>query len=62
MRGAVAARMAAILCLVFLPLMIASVGFFAASTWSAGIAFLLLGGFMLLCGFHMARVWDEERT
>jgi hypothetical protein len=42
--------------------MIASVGFFAASTWSAGIAFLLLGGFMLLCGFQMARVWDEERT
>jgi hypothetical protein len=53
--------MAAVLCLVFLPLLMASVAFMSASTVAAGGAFFLLGAIMLSGAFHMSRVWDEEK-
>lgn len=58
--------MAAVLCLVFLP-MIMAVGFMLGalrgevSTVSvlAGLTFLALGGWLLRCVFAMARQWDS---
>ena len=60
--------MAAVLCLVLLPLM-AAVGFMfgvARGDFSAGAllgtgAFVLLGAFMFYTTFHMSRGWDEEQ-
>ena len=58
--------MAAVLCLVLIPL-IASVGFMFGVvggehgvSWIAGIAFFLLGAFMLSGMFNLSRIWDEE--
>lgn len=60
--------MAAVLCLVMLPLM-AAVGFMfgvvqSESTFSSvmcGITFVLLGGGMFFGMFRMARGWEEEK-
>jgi hypothetical protein len=50
--------MAAILCLVFLPLMMAAVGFIASGATFAGVVFILLSAFMVVAALNMARVWD----
>lgn len=55
-------RMAAVLCLVFLPLMMASVAFASASPAAAAVTFLLLGTLVLVMSFQMSRLWDEERS
>jgi hypothetical protein len=49
--------MAAVLCLVFLPLMMASVAFISASTATAGVVFFLLSAFVLMGAFRMSRAW-----
>lgn len=63
------AGMAAVLCLVLIPL-IASVGFMfgvvggemSGASIIGGIAFFLLAAFMLFGTFNLSRVWDEEES
>ena len=52
--------MAAVLCLVFLPLAMASVGFMASGATIPGFVFFALSAFVVLGAFNMARVWDAE--
>ena len=59
--------MAAVLCLVFLPLMVALgmmlgvvQGDSSSGSILAGLAFVLLGGGMFVGVFNMARTWDAE--
>ena len=67
MQVAVPARMAAVLCLVFLPLM-AAVGFMfgvvggehSLASVCGGVTFALLGAFMLGGVFKLAGGWDAE--
>ena len=62
-RGTTVARptgMAAVLCLVFLPLAMASVGFMASGATIPGFAFFILSAFIVVAAFNMARVWDAE--
>ena len=59
--------MAAVLCLVLLPL-VAACGFMigvvggelSAASVFCGLAFLLLGGGMIVGMFNMARTWENE--
>ena len=64
---ATAAGMAAVLCLVFLPV-VAAIGFMLGSVGGdgstgsviGGIAFVLLAGFLFCAAFNLSRGWDEE--
>jgi hypothetical protein len=61
--------MAAVLCLIMLPLM-ASLGFMfgvvrgdmSAASVLGGIVFFLLAGFLLFSALNMSRIWDEDET
>lgn len=62
-------RMAAVLCLVFLPLT-AALGFMLGTVGGelslvsvlGGMTFLLLGAGMFVGAFNLSRGWDEEET
>lgn len=63
------AAMAAVLCLVLLPLSMAFCGMLVGvigtdltpGTVLAGLAFLILGGGMFFGAFNLARQWDNEQ-
>lgn len=57
---ATAFGMAAVLCLVFLPLAMASVGFLASGATIPGFVFFALSAFIVLGAMNMARIWDAE--
>lgn len=53
--------MAAVLCLIMLPL-VASIGFMLGTGGTAGtFAFLVLGAFLLFAAVNLSREWDEEK-
>ncbi len=59
--------MAAVLCLVMIPVfaavgfMFGAVGGESGASALGGLVFLALAAFTLLAAVHMARAWDEER-
>jgi hypothetical protein len=52
--------MGAVLLLVFLPLIMASLAVVATSSVAVGAAFVFLAAFVLGSLFHLARDWDRE--
>jgi hypothetical protein len=61
--------MAAVLCLIFLPLMFGALfmigsmgGAFAIGTLLAGVTFVLLAGGLVVGAMKMSKSWEEERV